>query len=124
MSVMNKFFKIYNLNADLYDCMVICLTYESIFSYIDALQKAIYDSGINNGTVLIDQLLISGNGKNRFLTINYSNGLFDYTSAKNIEASIKYHQITSYELKNDETILENSILSNKQIALIKKGCVI
>ena len=121
---MNKFFKIYNLNADLYDCMVICLTYESIFSYIDALQKAIFDSGVKDGTVLIDQLLISGNGKNRFLTIKYSNGLFDYTSAKNTEANIKYHQITSYELKNDESLLENSILSSRQISLIKKGCVI
>ena len=124
MNVMNKFFKIYNLNADLYDCMVICLTYESIFSYIDALQKAISDSGVKDGTVLIDQLLISGNGKNRFLTIKYSNGSFDYTSAKNTEANIKYHQITSYELKNDESLLENSILSNNQISLIKKGCVI
>lgn len=124
MNVMNKFFKIYNLNADLYDCMVVCLTYESIFSYIDALQKAISDSGVKNGTVLIDQLLISGNGKNRFLTIKYSNGSFDYTSAKNTEANIKYHQITSYELKNDESLLENSILSNNQISLIKKGCVI
>ncbi len=121
---MNKFFKIYNLNADLYNCMVICLTYESIFSYIDALQKAISDSGVKDGTVLIDQLLISGNGKNRFLTIKYSNGSFDYTSAKNTEANIKYHQITSYELKNDESLLENSILSNNQISLIKKGCVI
>ncbi len=124
MNIMNKFFKIYNLNADLYDCMVICLTYESIFSYIDALQKAISDSGVKDGTVLIDQLLISGNGKNRFLTIKYSNGSFDYTSAQNIEANIKYHQITSYELKNDESLLENSILSNNQISLIKKGCVI
>ena len=124
MNIMNKFFKIYNLNADLYNCMVICLTYESIFSYIDALQKAISDSGVKDGTVLIDQLLISGNGKNRFLTIKYSNGSFDYTSAKNTEANIKYHQITSYELKNDESLLENSILSNNQISLIKKGCVI
>lgn len=121
---MNKFFKIYNLNADLYDCMVICLTCESIFSYIDALQKAISNNGIKDGTILIDQLLISGNGKNRFLTIKYSNGSFDYTSAKNVEADFKYRQITSCELKNNESLLENSILSTEQISLIKKGRVI
>lgn len=121
---MNKFFKIYTLNADLYDCMVICLTCESIFSYIDALQKAISDTGVKEGTILIDQLLISGNGENRFLTINYSNGLFDLTSAQNVEADIKYRQITSCELKNNELLLENSILTTEQISLIKKGCVI
>ena len=121
---MNKFFKIYTLNADLYDCMVICLSYESIFSYIDALQKAISNNGVKDGTILIDQLLISGNGKNRFLTIKYSNGSFDLTSAQNIEADIKYRQITSCELKNNESLLENSILSNSQISLIKKGHVI
>lgn len=124
MRVMNRYFKLYNLNADEYDCMVVCLTYESLFSYIDMLQKAICDSGVSEGIVLIDQLLISGNSKNRFLEMKYSNGIFDYTSAKNTEVNKKYHQLTSYELKNNESLLKNSILSKRQIALIKKGCII
>ena len=121
---MSKYYKLYRLNTDNYDCLVICLSYESIFTYIDVLQKAILESGIKNGTILIDQLLISGNGKNRFLALNFTNGLFDYTTAKNTDADIKYHQITSFELKRDESILENSVLTEKQIAMIKKGCIL
>ena len=124
MIKMKKYFKIFCLNADHYDCMVLCLSYESIFSYMDSLQKEISRSGISDGMILIDQLLISGNGNNRFLSMKFSNGTFDYTSAKNMDVEKKYHQITSIELKNNDKILENSILSDHQISLIKKGCTI
>lgn len=118
------FYKTYNLSSGSYDCFVVCLSFESIFSYIDILQKEINFQGIYNGNVLIDQLLIAGNGKNRFLSLNIEDGNFVYTSAKNVEVDPYYHQLTSSELKRNRSLLDNSILSPKQISMLSRGCVI
>lgn len=120
----NNYYKIYNLSSGSYDCFVVCLSYESIFSYIDILQKELNHKGILNGNILIDQLLIAGNDKNRFLSIDIENGNFVYTSSKNVEADHYYHQLTSSELKRNQTLLYHSILSPRQISMILRGCVI
>ncbi|WP_286934697.1 MULTISPECIES: type II toxin-antitoxin system RnlB family antitoxin [Aminobacterium] len=119
-----NYYKTYYLSSGVYDCLVVCLSYESIFTYIDALQDELNSKGIRKGKVLIDQLLISGNGKNRFLSINIDDGTFVLTSAQNVRADHFYHQLTSSELKRDKGLLDNSILSPKQISLILAGCVI
>lgn len=124
MKSMINYYKIYNLSSGSYDCFVICLSYESIFSYIDILQNELNSKGIHNGNILIDQLLIAGNGKNRFLSLKIKNGNFVYTSAKNVTVCHYYHQLTSSELKRNKTLLNNSILSLKQISMISRGCVI
>ncbi len=124
MSEKRKYYSLYTLSSGKYDCMVVCLSYESIFSYVADVQKQIYKKGITNGVILFDQLLISGNGENRFLSIKFQNGSFDYMSAKNVEADDIYHQLTSSELRKNEDILKQSILSEKQKVLITKGCTI
>ena len=124
MKDMIEYYKIYYLSSGSYDCLIICLSYESIFNYIDDLQNDLCIKGIINGNILIDQLLISGNGKNRFLSIKIKNGFFDLTSANNVEADHYYHQLTSFELKRDKALLDHSILSSKQIAMILGGCII
>lgn len=119
-----NYYKIYSLSASNYSCLVVCLSYESVFSFIDMLQDELNDTGIHNGDILIDQLLITGNSKNRFLSITIENGNFLYTSAKNIEVDHYYHQLTSTELQGNQTILNSSILSPKQISMITRGCVV
>jgi len=121
---MIEYYKIYYLSSGNYDCLIICLSYESIFNYIDDLQNDLRNKEIINGNILIDQLLISGNGKNRFLSIKIKDGLFDLTSANNIEADQYYHQLTSFELKRNKFLLDHSILSSKQISMILGGCII
>ena len=124
MQNINNYYKIYNISSSNYDCLVVCLSFESIFSYIDILQNELKNKGIQNGNVLIDQLLIAGNGKNRFLSLKIENSLFNYTSAKNVEVDHYYHKLTSSTLKTNKKLLENSILSPKQVSMISKGCVI
>lgn len=119
-----NYYKTYYLSSGSYDCLVVCLSYESIFSYIDTMQSEFRNSGIQKGKVLIDQLLIAGNGRNRFLSIDIDNSNFILTSAKNVEADRFYHQLTSSELNKNIKLLENSILSSKQISMIARGCVI
>lgn len=124
MKEMINYYKIYNLSDSSFDCLIVCLSYESIFSYIDILQNELNSKGIHDGNILIDQLLITGNRKNRFLSIKIENSYFVYTSAKNLEVDYYYHQLTSSELKRNQLLLENSILSSKQISMISRGCVI
>jgi len=124
MEKMTNYYKIYTLSSGSYSCLVVCLSYESIFSYINALQNDLKHKGIENANILIDQLLISGNGKNRFLSIMFENGAFVHASAKNVETDQYYHQLTSSELKRNRRLLENSILTPKQISMISRGCVV
>jgi hypothetical protein len=79
---------------------------------------------MQNGNILIDQLLITGNNNNRFLSLNIKNGSFDFSTASNVEADFLYHQLTSSELKKNRPLLDNSILSSKQKSLIRSGCVV
>lgn len=74
--------------------------------------------------VLFDQLLQTGNSENRFLLINFKNGVFDFNSAscissKDISASIK-KKICVF-LKQNPKILEYSILLNEQKKIIEEG---
>ena len=124
MEDMTNYYKTYYLSSGIYSCMVICLSYESIYSYIDSLQKELNRKGIRKGNVLIDQLLITGNGKNRFLSLCIDNGNFVFTSAQNVNADYYYHQLTSSELKRNKHLLYNSILTSRQVSMILKGCVI
>ena len=121
---MTNYYKLYNLSSSNYACLVVCLSYESIFSYIEELQAELEAKDIQKGAVLIDQLLISGNGKNRFLSIELENGKFSYTTAKNVDVEQYYHQLTSSELMRNQALLKNSILTPRQISMISRGCAI
>ena len=124
---MDKFYDYYKthyLSSGNYDCLVTCLSYESVFTFIDNLKNEFYDKKLQNGNILIDQLLITGNGKNRFLELNINDGDFVLTSAKNVNADHFYRQLTSSELKKNKSLLDHSILSSRQISMVLRGCVI
>jgi hypothetical protein len=124
VKALTNYYKMYILSSGNYACLVVCLSYESMFSYIEELQAELGAKGIKKGEILIDQLLISGNGKNRFLSIEVENGYFLYTTAKNVIVDQYYHQLTSSELMRNQVLLENSILTPKQISMISRGCAI
>lgn len=119
-----NYYKTYYFSSGNYDCLVVCLSYVSIFNYIKELQHELNKKNVKNGKILFDQLLITGNKNNRFLSIDFKDGLFIMSSAKNINAEQKYHQLTSAELRNNISQLKNSILSKRQISMIKKGCIL
>ncbi|MDR1689738.1 MAG: type II toxin-antitoxin system RnlB family antitoxin [Clostridiales bacterium] len=124
MKALTKHYKIYNFSFGSYDCLIICLSYESLVDLLDGLKAELNARNVDNGNILIDQLLIAGNGKNRFLNIVFKEGDFILSTAKNVDADYYYHQITASEFKRNPAVLENSILSSRQVALISKGSVI
>ena len=120
-----NYYKTYYLADETYSCLVICLSYASLYNYLDKICAELNANGISNAQLLLDQLLITGNKHNRFLSIELSNGHIIPQSAKNVDRiDAKYRTITSMELRKRKTILHNSILSKTEIQLIEDGIVI
>jgi hypothetical protein len=92
--------------------------------YLEVLQTELQSKGILDGDILIDQLMITGNNKNRFLSLRMSDGIIDLSSARNVNVEQLYHQLTSSELRENAPLLKNSVLSSKQISMILGGCVV
>ena len=109
-----------NLNDNKYNRYLLCLTYDSILNYIDLLEN---DNVIKNskGVLLIDQLLVCGNGKNRYITCEYNNGNILLTSAQNITPEKYYLEMGTNLLGKHLDLLRNSILTEKQIGMIEQG---
>lgn len=117
-----NYYKTYYLDDDIYSCLVICLSYASLYNYLDTLCMELKNKGINTAILLLDQLLITGNKQNRFLAVEFSNGKILPQSATNVSSvSVKYRQITVKELQKRKTNLRNSVLSQAEIKLIEDG---
>lgn len=80
---MNYYLK--QLNTDQY--YLVCMDYNSILNYLDEIEN---DPLIisNEGELIIDQLLVTGTGKNRFLTCQFSYGKIRLTTAKILKEQI------------------------------------
>lgn len=117
-----NYYKTYYLDDDIYSCLVICLSYASLYTYLDTLCMELKSHGIITARLLLDQLLITGNNKNRFLAVEYSNGKILPQSASNVSSvCVKYRQITVNELQKRKANLRNSVLSQDEIKLIEDG---
>lgn len=103
---------------------VIGLTYISILEYFPLIQLEVEKDVSYTGSILIDQLLSAGNGKNRFIQCVVKHGKIDLSTAKNIMPQELFKKITSEELRRNQKVLDNSILTEKQRSLIKQGCSI
>ena len=83
------------------------------------------DITISDGDcVIFDQLLQTGNAANRFLTLSFSNGEFDFGSAKNIDLNIVDSEIKTFAcdfLRENIHVLKYSILLSEQKDVILSG---
>ena len=114
---MNEYI-IFDTNADGYDKHVLCLTFESILSYIGKIESALAKE-IIEGKVLIDQLLITGNGANRFMSCKFSNGRLDFETAQIVTPAESFRRETIEWLHDNYSFVENSILTEEQRQKIK-----
>lgn len=119
-----KDFDIIKLDMDNKILVLIC-TSESPFSYIKEIANKLREIHFN-GTVIIDELLHSGNNEERFIRCIYKDGeflneSFGFINVPKQSGLRKY--ICDY-LRSDFEYLNLSSLSSVQIKLIKKDCVI
>lgn len=107
-----------------YDWQVICLSYDSIYSYIQLIQDELKFQNVNKAKVVFDQLLITGNSTNRFLSIEFHENMFLFDTAKNIIPELSIKQKTHSILAQNIKLLDNCVLTKKQVDMIKKGLVL
>lgn len=118
---MNEY-TILKTNADDYDRLVLCLSSESLLSYIKKIEQTLAEDN-SDGKVLIDQLLITGNGTNRFINVYFSHGRFDMKTAQTVNPPEHYRKQTVEWLHNNYCYIEYSILTAKQRQKIKDNIV-
>ena len=105
-----------------YDSFLLCLTFDSILSYLANIENEPIIS-TSKGTLLVDQLLVTGDGKNRFIVCSFDHGRIDLNSTQNIFPSDCYKKISIDLLQENFALLQNSILTDKQKESIRKGII-
>lgn len=115
---MNEFV-IHKVETSGYDRFLLCLTFESIATYKTLVESS---SLITNqtGKILIDQLLVTGNGQNRFICCDYVNGILDFTTAQVVQPDDYYKIITVKWLNSHYAYVEHSILTEAQRHYIRE----
>ena len=118
---MNEYI-IIKTNGEEYDRFVLCLTYESLLSYIEKLECSLSETK-TDGTILIDQLLITGDCVNRFMSCQFKNGKLDLNTAHTVIPAKYYKEKTGAFLHDNYCYVENSILTQSQKQKIKDNIV-
>lgn len=113
----------YLMRLDKEHYYLVCLNYDSVLNYLNEIES----EGLlqaNEGTLLIDQLLVTGNGRNRFLSCDFSNGKLKLNSAKNVDGSKTFKLLTSQILFKYLDKIKHSILTDEQVEAIRHGCAV
>jgi hypothetical protein len=97
-----------------------CLGFESILNYLHDLENA-EEIKTNEGVLIIDQLLVTGNGENRFIVCDFSNGAIDFSRARNIPPKAELDALALNIMQENFNLLDSSILTKKQRDLIYEG---
>lgn len=118
---MNEY-TILRTNKEDYDRLVLCLSSESLFEYIEKIEQTLAEDNLD-GKVLIDQLFITGNGTNRFMSIFFSHGKIDLKTAQTVNPTDHYRKATVEWLHNNYHYVEHSILTADQRQKIKDNIV-
>lgn len=117
-----KDYVIEKINTRDYNRFLLCLTFESIFEYLPEIEVS-PDMVNFSGKVLIDQLLITGNGRNRFVSCNFENGKLDVSTAENVTPDDSLRKLSVEFLHNNYNYVKHSILTDSQKKYIKEGVV-
>lgn len=118
---MNEY-KIIKTNVEGYDRFIICLTFESLLTYIKEIECSL--SGTEKDeTILIDQLLVTGDSANRYISCIFKNGKLEFKTSHIVIPSEYYRNKTVEFLHDNYCYVENSILTEAQRQKIKDKIV-
>jgi len=103
-----------------YDLFLFCLTTESFFDYLRCIEN---EPLIKNseGTLLIDQLLVTGEAENRYISCAYNHGHIELSAAQYTVPDNYYKNLAADILRDNKNIVENSILTSYQKERILTG---
>ncbi len=103
-----------------YNRFLLCLTFESIVNYLSEIEAS-PEMIKSSGKLLIDQLLVTGDGDNRFISCSFLNGKLDMNTAQIVIPDGRFRSITTERLHDNYMYVEHSILTKYQRECIKKG---
>ena len=108
-----------------YVAIVVTKTSDSPFDLLALISEVLAEHNIE-GLVLIDELLHSGNGEERFIEAKFENKSFDMNSFRfvNIPKKSKLREVACDWLREDQERLEYSDLTSVQRNMIIKGLVV
>ncbi len=115
-------FAIIKTNIKEYDRLILCLTYESLLTYIHKIERNL-QGNIGVKHILIDQLLITGNSSNRFIKCSFLKGRLDLNKAQIVKPSDYLKRESVKWLHNNYHYVTNSILSDEQREKIKDNVI-
>lgn len=118
-----KEYEICKVKSNEYDGFLLCLTFESILSYLEHIEAEPLITKSKSGTLLIDQLLTTGNGRNRYIRCTFCNGRIDISSVANVNPNEYYRELSLRLLRDNIELLHNSILTDIQMENIIKGII-
>lgn len=111
-SVMSEYV-VLQTNGKEYDRLILCLSSESLLSYIGKIEDALALDA-KEERILIDQLLLTGNGTNRFLSCEFANRKIDFATARTVVPNEYYRIRTITWLHDHDSYVDNSILTEEQ----------
>jgi hypothetical protein len=99
---------------------VFCLSLYNFFNYKDQIEN---EEEIKNGSgaLIMDLFLIVGNGDNRLISLEFSNGTIDLSTGKNYPHQPELDTLALSVLQENYSLLGGSILTERQRELIKDG---
>lgn len=103
-----KYFEIYKNEIENYIYLV-CLSQDNFLNYIKAIENLIESNKYRN--IIVDQLIITGNGYNRFVVCDINNKKINLISAKTINRNPYFDEITKKAFKKNKSIMESSSLA-------------
>lgn len=120
---MNKFCIAESLNDSNFSALLLLTNSDAPLTPISELEKAV--SSLEDGCILIDQILHSGNTDERFITMYISDGkiISDSISFKLIPKG-EYIRNISRDLLCQHNLIKSSILPTIQKRMLQKGIAI
>lgn len=118
-----KEYEICKVTSNEYDGFLLCLTFESVLSYLEHIESESLITNSKCGTLLIDQLLTTGNGRNRYICCTFCNGRIDISSITNVNPNEYYREMSLKLLHDNIDLLRNSILTDIQKDNIIRGII-
>ena len=113
-----KDYILYRLDDKLYGVLLLCLSHENVFSFCEDIRKEpLIKCG--RGNILLDQLLVTGNGNNRFVIIPYEYGVIDFSKAHNTTVNSKIRELSVELLNANVASLHNTILTDTQQEMVR-----
>lgn len=110
------------INIEGYDRFLLWLSFESLLDHISCIEES-PNMLKTSGKILIDQLFLTGDGDNRFISCDIKDGKLDFRTARIVTPAEFFRKETVQWLHDNYGYVENSILTETQRQKVREGIV-